>query len=50
MILTSLSQFQPVSFDSSFGTGTAPSFDMILGMAFCKSYNYYWQFASKHAD
>ena len=31
-----MSQFQPVSFDSSFGSGTAPLFDMILGMGFCK--------------
>jgi len=28
--------FQPVSFDSSFGSGT-PSFDMILGMAFLRN-------------
>lgn len=30
-------QFQPVSFDASFGTGEAPVFDMILGMAWRKS-------------
>jgi hypothetical protein len=29
--------FQPVSFDSSFGTGQAPTFDMILGMAFLRN-------------
>lgn len=29
-------QFQPVSFDASFGSGSAPLFDMIFGMAFCK--------------
>jgi hypothetical protein len=30
-------QFQPVSFDASFGTGEAPDFDMVLGMAWRKS-------------
>jgi len=29
--------FQPVSFDSSFGSGSAPLFDMILGMAFLRN-------------
>jgi len=29
--------FQPVSFDSSFGSGQAPTFDMILGMAFLRN-------------
>jgi hypothetical protein len=31
------SQFQPVSFDASFGSGEAPDFDMVLGMAWCMS-------------
>jgi len=34
-----LSQFQPFSFDSTFGSGQTPLFDMILGMAFCMSCN-----------
>jgi len=29
--------FQPVSFDSSFGSGSPPLFDMILGMAFLRN-------------
>jgi hypothetical protein len=29
-------QFQPVSFDASFGSGEAPVFDMVLGMAWRK--------------
>lgn len=29
-------QFQPTFFDPSFGSGNAPQFDIVLGMAFCK--------------